>query len=845
MDRRPDSWARPLCIYGFAVVLVVGSPSVTWGQAAPRPSSSGAATSAKSAAQERFREAQQLAAQGDADKALEAVRRGLKLDPRSTEGWNLLGIIYGQQRDYAQSLTAFNRALKINPRSTETHNNLGISYFSQRKLELAAEEFQRSLRLDLHDRTANYNLGLVELAEGKPKDAITYLRRVQPPDAGTSLNLTQAYLSAHETAEGLKLAQTLSDQAPNDVRVHFSLGVILAAQRQYDPAVHELELADALKPGTPEILHNLGQAYLRDKKPEKAQQVLERAVSLQPDSPDTLYLLGQAYNDQHKILQGLEVLLRAHKLAPENTDVIFLMARLSMQQSYYEDAIQLLEQGVKIAPKRADLRAALGESYFVAGKVDKAKEEFQTLLALEPSARSYAFMGLCYRHLGKFDEAKKYFEEGLKKDPQNPASLFNLGYIANKQGDQTGAEKLLEHAIQVAPDYEDALFELAGVKMSERKFAEAVPLLQQCTKLAPHPAEAYYKLAAAERALHQTQAAERDLKILETLARDPKPGPYPFQHLFDYLSQRTALPERSQEQLDLAELQQEAKRHSENPRNIYLLAEAYLKLGQADEARKVVQQLDQLSGGDARTMLGTGVLLARYRLYPEAIQHFQAALTADPSSDDARYNLATTYFRMRDYPHALEMLQKVSLQAHDDAYLSLLGDVDTRLGRTAEAIHIFEQATQADPDNDLNYLSLALAELGAGDAAAARQALTRGLVRIPDSGRILWGMGVLSVLEGENAKAEEYLKRAVELLPEWQGGYSALGTFYYQTGQVEKARETLDRYQKLFPHGLLNVSRIQQTLEGATQKPEPPQTLSAEARRQFLGIALALTDETP
>jgi tetratricopeptide (TPR) repeat protein len=335
------------------------------------------------------------------------------------------------------------------------------------------------------------------------------------------------------------------------------------------------------------------------------------------------------------------------------------------------------------------------------------------------------------------------------------------------------------------------------------------------------------------------------MRIFETLARDPKPGPYPFQHLFDYLSQRSALPQKSQTELDLSDLQQEVKRHSENPRNLYLLAEAYLKLGQTDEARKAVNQLDQLSGGDARTMLGVGVLLARHQLYPEAIQHFQAALAADPLSDDARYNLATTYFQMRDYRHALEMLQKVSPQAQDAAYLSLLGDTDTHLGRTAEAIHIFEQATQANPDNDLNYLSLALAELGARDAGAAHQALDRGLARIPDSGRILWGMGVLSVFEGDNTKAEACFKRAVDLLPEWQGGYSALGTFYYQTGQVEKARETLARYEKLFPHGLLNVSRIQETLEAAAQKPQSPQPLSSQARLQFLGIALALADETP
>src|SRR5207245_11763235 len=87
-------------------------------------------------------------------------------------------------------------------------------------------------------------------------------------------------------------------------------------------------------------------------------------------------------------------------------------------------------------------------------------------------------------------------------------------------------------------------------------------------------------------------------------------------------------------------------------------------------ARKVIQQLDQLSGGDARTLLGAGVLLARHRMYAEAIQHFQAALGADPGSDDARYNLAATYFQLHDYARALEMLQQVSAQAqNDDAYL--------------------------------------------------------------------------------------------------------------------------------------------------------------------------------
>src|SRR5579862_6641006 len=80
----------------------------------------------------------------------------------------------------------------------------------------------------------------------------------------------------------------------------------------------------------------------------------------------------------------------AKAISDLNTDVIFLLGRVSMTQNYFEDAIPLLESGVKLAPKRADLRAALGESYFMSGKAEKAIEVFNELVQVDPTARSYA-----------------------------------------------------------------------------------------------------------------------------------------------------------------------------------------------------------------------------------------------------------------------------------------------------------------------------------------------------------------------------------------------------------------------------------------------------------------------
>lgn len=788
------------------------------------------------AAQERFREAQQLLRQGYAGNALAAVREGLKLAPESVEGWNLLGLAYAQQKDYTQAVAALDHALKLDPRSTKTLNNLGNCYFVQGKLDLSEREFRAALRLDPSDRDANYNLGMVLMARGRAGAAIPFLKRVRPPDSSSQIALIRAYFQNQEPAEGLALARRASEQGRDDVQLHFSIGVLLAREKQYDPAIHELELADALSPGTPEILHNLGQAYLRREKYDRAEEAVNRALSLSPNSPDTLYLLAQVYAAQQKDLQALELLLRARKLAPQNTDVIFLMGRLSMMQSYYEDAIQVLEEGIKIAPRRPDLRAALGESYFSTGKADKAIEEFHTLIELDPSARSYAFMGLCYRHLGRFAEAGKYFNEGLKKNRQNAVCLFNLGFMESKQGNYAQAEKLLEQSLRANPNYSDTLYELAKVKMAEQKYDEAIPLLRRCANLATKPAQVYYKLAAAERHAHQDEAADRDLKIFETLSKDASNLPYPFQHFFEALNQRMELPPEKKAEIDLEELTQMDTRSPNQPRTLYLLAETYLKLGRAEEARERIAQLDRASGGDVRTMLGSGTLLARHGMFAEAIRHFQGALAVDPASDDAKFNLANAYFQGQDYPRALEAIVHCSPQAQEDeTTLALMGDIYAHLGRAPEAAAVFERAIAKNPDNDQSYLSLAMSELRSGNTPAAVETLKRGLRRAPDSGRALWGLGILAALQGENERAEDFLRKALDLMPDWQGSYRALETFYSETGQVNKAREMVEREAKIFPHPGRSPA--------ADAPPAKPHALSPEARRRFLQEALSLADD--
>ena len=835
----PSPRRRAQRLVSFVVFLTISA----LGHAQQTPSQSRNAVGSKTSP--NLVRAQELIQQGQLEQAQSLIEDQLKLLPSNVEALNLLGIVETNEKNFSQAEAAFEQALRSDPRSTKTHNNLGNLFVAEQKLDLAENEFNIVLKTTPANRDANYNLGLLLMAKGSPVAAIAHFQRVHPPTIETQFNLVRAYFVAGNNAEALAQARQLSVTHKQDVQLHFTLGLILASAKQYRPAQLELEQANGLKPETFEILHNLGQAYLRGHEYAKADLTLNRALKLKPDSAETLYLLAQVYSEQNRPLDALELLARAHKTAPQNTDVIFLLARVSMTENYFEDAIPLLESGLNIAPQRADLHAALGESYFMSGKTEKAIDEFKTLIALDPSARSYAFMGLSYRHLGRFEEATKYFSEGLKLDPHNASCLYNLGFIEERQGNSARADELFQRALRSNPDFSEALLELANLRVKDKKYAEAADLLRHYVKVGQDVATGYYKLAMVERSLHQTAAAERDLSVFQTLSKNPSTGPMPYQHLFEYLDTRSQLSAQARTELDVTELNEQIKKHPGQTQDLYLLAETYLKIGDFSKAREAIAQLDQLSSQDYRMQTGTGVLLARYRLFDDAIQHFQNALRANPDSDDVKFDLASAYFRKGQYQDALAATETISSGGRqDDSCLALQGDIEAHLGNAARAAEIFRSAIARNPDNDQYYLSLMLVQLRGNDLAGAEQTLQKGLARIPGSGKLIWGQGLISVMKGNTKQAAERLERAVDLLPEWAGSYSTLGVFYYQTGQIEKAREVLNRFKGSNAGGL-DISRIEDALAKApASSSEAGQSIPMVARQQMLQFALLIADRS-
>lgn len=828
---RTESTRKPARLLTAALCGVLAASPPAVGQAAGQGS-------------EALQAAAVLAQQGHLKQAKAATEAVLRQHPRDVDAYNLLGIVESEAGDANAALAAFDDALKIAPASVKARNNLGNLYASQKQFAAAEREYRAALRLKPADRDANYGLGTLLMAEGHPAAAIPCFERVRPADQATRLRLIEAYLSSGRKAEGLRLAAELSAENSKDVKLHFTLGMLLAGQKQYGAAELELEKADALQPDTFAILYALGQSYFLDKQYGRAQLQLAQALRVQPHSTGAMYLLAETEWSEGQPLEALQVLVRAHKLDGKNTDIILLMGQISMAQGYYEDAIPLLESGVRIAPQRADLRSALGESYFKADEMEKAIQTFATVVKTDPSARAYSFLGLAHTYSGRFDAAKEDFQNGLRLDAKCSFCLFNLGYIAERQGDTAGAAATFRKVLSWDPNFADALLELGNLDIQSEHYAEAEALLTRYVRVSASPAPGYYKLALVERKLHKTAEANADLAEFEKSAKSGSHKTYLYENLFDYLDNRAQLPAKAREQEDLQELIGQNQKHPGQPELLYMLAQAYLEAGQTEEAQATIAQLNQIKAGDARTLAGAGVLLARFGLYDDAIRQFEAAVAADPKSDDAKFDLANALFRKGDYSDALQVSQQVSAQERgDDAYLALVADIDAHLGQMTEAETLEREAIERSPDDDQHYLSLSLMQLRAGDLAGARETLMEGRARVPASGKIAWGLGLAAVMQGNTAEAAADFQKAVELLPEWAGSYSMLGLLYFQTGQIAQAREVLERLRRSGATGGLDVDRIEAALNAAPATTAEA-SLTMEQRKQLLGMALMLASRT-
>ena len=113
---------------------------------------------------------------------------------------------------------------------------------------------------------------------------------------------------------------------------------------------------------------------------------------------------------------------------------------------------------------------------------------------------------------GQLVEAIVDYEAVTETMPDNVAAWYRLGAGRLLAGDTAGAERALDEALRLAPKLAIALVAKADVQSARRNWAAARKLLEQAWALEPNVGLVAYKLALAHRALGDVEASRRWLQ---------------------------------------------------------------------------------------------------------------------------------------------------------------------------------------------------------------------------------------------------------------------------------------------------------------------------------------------
>lgn len=447
------------------------------------------------------------------------------------------------------------------------------------------------------------------------------------------VRIQQLIQSGHLRTARTQLQQTLANQ-PNDARLYNLLGVIDAQEQDFAGAESQFLRAIHVAPRFTGAYLNLGRLYQEHAAvdPDARKKALDsyrKLLEFDPTHVEANYEAAWLSNRLGAFAVSQRYLDRLPAAAQERPQALALrcanLAAVGKVKEAKTSAQRLLSRGDLTEDDVLPLAATLMDRHADDLATQILEGIVQRGLASNKALQQLAGLYEVQHH---YKQARDTLEKVVQADPPSVTTLFKLAQLAYQAGDREGALGYLAHASDLEPGNAAVRFFFGMVCVELNLPQEAKKSLEEAVRL--EPSNAYYNYALGA--------------VLVQLNTPDGAVPY-FQK---YCALRIG-----------------------DVRGTFALAVAYFYSHQLESARRELQSI----ADRPETRTGVQLFLGRTAIeegnLPEALEHLQQAIKANPSTPEAYAELGWVYIQRREYALAEKTLSRALGLAPDDFLTNL------------------------------------------------------------------------------------------------------------------------------------------------------------------------------
>jgi len=333
------------------------------------------------------------------DKATEVLQKEISKNPKSDEGYYLLGYVQGEQGNFSEMVDSYDKSIAIS-KNFEKDINTSRKYFWAQAFNRGVSLYQKGVKSTDPDSAKIYY--------DKSISDFNSALRIEPDSGDTYKNLAFVYLSKGDNEAAVAPLKQLIDREKALDGYKF-LGEIYyvngtnfknqgkdeEAKAEFNKSIEVLE--DGLKnyPNDPEMLVTLSTSYIGAERSSEAIDKYKRLVEAKPEDKNIRYnygvlLLGAEdfAGAETQFKKAIEI-DAAYDNAIYNLGVTYLKWGTFLNKksdetgqvsdeykAKYQSALPFLEKAVQMKDANAQTWELLGRVYSVLGMNDDAKHAF-------------------------------------------------------------------------------------------------------------------------------------------------------------------------------------------------------------------------------------------------------------------------------------------------------------------------------------------------------------------------------------------------------------------------------------------------------------------------------------